>query len=131
MKKPQRLVNETLFGDHKTPSGKPEHWPDEDKQKQSIAKKRATDAIIKKDAQGQSEVEQISVEEAGKAKRDIEKDGVDRLWDFLFGSRHVEETKEAEQLDLFEQTINSNGDDNAEESTGKDGKDDFKFFIFF
>lgn len=132
VKKPQYVVNKTLFGgDQNIPEGSPSKWPDEDRQKQSIAKKRATDAIVEKNAQGQSQVEQISVEETVKAKQEIDRDGVDRLWDFLFGNRHVEEPKKEEQLDLFEQSISTGGENDAEESTGKNDKDNFKFFIFF
>jgi hypothetical protein len=127
---PQSKVNKTLFGDSEAPSGKPENWPDEDKQKQSIAKKRATDAIVEKDVRGKKPIEEVSIEETTKAKQEIERDGVDKLWDFLFGTRHVEEPKEVEQLDLFEQSVNVEESSN-ESDGGKDGKDDFKFFIFF
>jgi hypothetical protein len=129
---PQGEINRTLFGDNYSQKGPPSKWPDEDRQKQSIAKKRATDAIIEKDIQGKKPIVKVSVEETAKAKQEIEKDGVDKLWDFLFGDRHKEE---AQQLDIFEQQLEPESeevknDDNDNDSKKDDG-DGFKFFIFF
>jgi hypothetical protein len=131
---PQKESNNHLFGGKdKVPSGTPGKWSDENKQKQSIAKKRSSDAIVEKDVQGKDSLITVSIEEAEKAKQEIERDGVDKLWDFLFGTRHVEEAKEVEQLDLFEQSINTEESSNESDGgkDGKDDKDDFKFFIFF
>jgi hypothetical protein len=127
---PQGEINRTLFGDNYSQKGPPSKWPDEDRQKQSIAKKRATDAIVEKDIKGKKPIIEVSVEETAKAKREIEKDGVDRLWDFLFGDRHKEE---AEQLNLFEQQTETESQEGESDDNNdkKDGGDGFKFFLFF
>jgi hypothetical protein len=128
---PQKEVNKTLFGGKENiPAGGPDDWSSSDQKKQTIAKKRATDAIVEKDIKGKKPIIEVSVEETAKAKREIEKDGVDRLWDFLFGDRHKEE---AEQLNLFEQQTETESQEGESDDNNdkKDGGDGFKFFLFF
>ena len=70
-----------------TPSGKPETWTEEEKQRQAIGKRKASDDIVAIGPQGTREVVKVAGDAAKEAKQLVNEHGVDAMWSFFFGKK--------------------------------------------
>ena len=140
-----------------TPKGKPETWTEEEQQRQAIAKKRATRALQDKEPYGNHDVRKVAGESAKESKQLVNENGVDKVWDGLFGkpspqadeaiAEALEETNEtddepefvtrAEQIRREEaalkESLKSSGGSGGGDAIEADPPEEktFKFFVFF
>lgn len=68
-----------------TPKGKPETWTQEEKQRQAIAKKRATKALQDKEPYGNRDVRRVAGDSSKESRQLVNDNGVDTVWTWLLG----------------------------------------------
>lgn len=92
-----------------TPKGKPETWTEEEQQRQTIAKKRATRELQDKEPYGNREVRRVAGESAKESRQLVNEKGVDKVWEWIFGKPSPKNDEEI--ADALEETDASSSDE--------------------